>query len=157
MNFRTIFTHLLCSRSAGRVMWAGFWSWFRIPSPPRCFLTPNWFAIYKTQFSLWHFSFIEKTFEMNESGWNFWNSIFYRIKKFDLKKKLELTKGTSRDNIFEIPWSTFHWETNANRNLDVVISIGFPMECWSWYFQNVVQKLPSVSSNFFLKTNFLIR
>ena len=60
-----------------------------------------------------HSSFIENTPEMNESARDFWHSIFYRIKKFDLKKKLELTEGSF--------WTTF-WKYHDQH------SIGKPIE-----------------------------
>ena len=120
------------SKIGTNYMWAGCWIWFRILCPPCSFLSAFVCTSNKTRFTLWHFSFIEKTLEMNESRWNFWNSIFYRIKKFDLKKKLELTEGSF--------WTTF-WKYHV-------------ILCWSWYFKKVSKNYIPLVPTFFLDRIF---
>ena len=137
-------------------MWAGFCNWYRIPfclcrlvsaSFPKCFFLSG---------AVW-VRFHEKNIRNKWISLRFLDVIFLPNQKIRSKKKVRTNRSYFPDNIFEIPWSTFHWETNANRDLDVIISIALPMECWSWYFQNVVREVPSVSSNVFLRSNFLIR
>ena len=54
---------------------------------------------------------------MNESARDFWHSIFYRIKKFDLKKKLELTEGTSRTTFWK-----YHDQHSIGKPIEIATS-----------------------------------
>ena len=99
--------------------WAGFWNWSRIPCPPCSFLSASGVIGNNNLSTFCRLRFRPKTLEMNESGWNFWNYIFYRIKKFDLKKKLLKTKLQHFPKIM-IFCSVFHCRINGNATSDWV-------------------------------------
>ena len=54
---------------------------------------------------------------MNESDCDFWYFVFYRIKKFDLKKKLELTEATSRTTFLK-----YHDQYSIENPMQIAIS-----------------------------------